>query len=126
MLARMSANRTRLLRATAALAGLAALAPAPAGVRAASDPIAAEIERWSSFVKTHPATDEIWKQIKEGSETTLARAADALRGGRRLLALQRLAYARADLLAASYMAERAAAQRKEDAAFETKHHFWKF
>src|SRR5687768_8979694 len=102
MLARMSATRTRLLRAAAVLAALAALAPARVRARAAGDPIAAEIERWSSFVKTHPATDEIWKQIKEGSEATLARAADAMRGGRRLLALQRLAYARADLLAAAY------------------------
>jgi len=120
MLARMSTIRARLVKAAPALFALAVVAPPGGPARAASDPVAAEIERWSAFVKTHPATDAIWEQLKEGSETTLARAADALRAGRRRLALQRLAYARADLLAAAYMGERAAEQRKDGAAFEAE------
>jgi hypothetical protein len=117
MLGGMPVTRPLLIAAGLTLAA-AIVTSSPAEV--ARDPLAAEIERWSTFVKTHPATDEIWKQIKEGSETTLARAADALRSGRRLLALQRLAHARADLLAAGYMAERPTAERKEEAAFEAE------
>jgi hypothetical protein len=117
MLAGMPVTRPRLLATALTLA--AAVSTSSAG-RAATDPVAAEIERWTAFVKTHRASDEIWKQVKEGSETTLQRAADALRRGRRLLALQRLAYARADLLAAVYMGERPAEQRKDGAAFEAE------
>jgi hypothetical protein len=91
---------------------------APARAPAAEDPLAAEIERWRTFVRTNPATDEIWKQVKEGSDATLTRAADALAAGRRGLALQRLTYAREGLFAAKYMAERPAVQRREQAAFE--------
>jgi hypothetical protein len=99
-----------------ACCALAFAASAPS----ASDPLASEIERWTAFVKTHPATDEIWKQIKEGSETLLGRAAEALRAGRRLLALQRLAGAREQVLAATYVADRSAVQRRENADFEAE------
>ena len=95
---------------------------AGARARAAADPIAAEIARWSAFVKSHSATDEIWKQIKDGSEAMLGRAQDALGAGRRLLALQRLAYVRSDLLAATYMAQRSAAERADTGAFDAE---WK-
>jgi hypothetical protein len=119
MLVRMPRRGIRPIATAAALA--AALAAWPrAGFGAAPDPIAAEIERWSAFVKGNPATDEIWKQIKDGSEAALGRAAEALRAGRRLLALQRLAYARDYLLAAAYMNERSAAERKDTAAFEAE------
>jgi hypothetical protein len=117
MLVRMPGRRIHILVAAAALA-LSALAGARA--RAASDPIAAEIDRWSAFVKNNPATDEIWKQIKDGSAAALGRATEALRAGRRLLALQRLAYARDDLAAAMYMGERSAAERKDTGAFEAE------
>jgi hypothetical protein len=90
---------------------------AGAAARAATDPVAAEIARWTSFVQSHTADDELWKQVQESSQTTLAGADEALRAGRRLLALQRLAFARADLLAATYMSERPPEQRKDDAAF---------
>jgi hypothetical protein len=114
MLRRMRAPRP----GPAPLAALALFAGALAPLRAAEDPLAAEIARWRAFVTTNPATDEIWRQIKDGSRTTLERADEARAAGRRWLALQRLAHARADLLAASYMGERTAAQRKEPAAFE--------
>jgi hypothetical protein len=106
--------RRRVLAVALALASSGAIAAAPA----TDDPLAAEIDRWRNFLRTNPANDEIWKQIKEGSEATLTRAADALAAGRRWLALQRLAYAREGLLAATYMGERPASQRKDQAAFE--------
>ena len=110
----MADQRRRPLFAALALAALAGTIPSPA----AEDPLAVEIERWRAFVRTNPATDEIWRQIKDGSETTLARAAEALSAGRRWLALQRLAHAREALFAATYMGERPPAQRKEQPAFE--------
>ncbi len=67
------------------------------------DPLAAELERWSAS----PAKP-------------LAGAEDALRDGRRLLALQRLAEGRTNLAAAAYLRERPASQRKDTAAFEAE------
>jgi hypothetical protein len=120
MLARMpSFPRPKPSRARALALACCALASA-ASASSAGDPLASEIERWTAFAKTHPATDEVWKQIKDGSETVLGRAAEALRAGRRLLALQRLAWAREQMLAATYMAERSAAQRRENADFEAE------
>ena len=96
----------------------------PASGRAAEgeDPLAAELERWSAFLRGHAATDDIWKQIKEGGEPALARAQQAWRDGRRWLALLRFASVRADLAAAAYMGERSARERKETGAFEAE---WK-
>src|SRR5262249_49342724 len=85
----------------------------------ANDPLAAEIERWSAFVRDHPSSDETWSQIKTVSEPVLARAQEALRDGQRLLALQRLAAARMYLAASVYVEQRPAA-RKEAAAFEAQ------
>jgi len=45
----------------------------------------------------NPATDDIWKQVRQGSERALARADRALRDGRRLLAALRLAPVREKL-----------------------------
>ena len=66
-----------------ALASRARTEPAP-------DRLAAEIDRWGAFLRTNAATDETWKQLKEGAEPLMARARSALADGRRLLALQRL------------------------------------
>jgi hypothetical protein len=121
MLARMPGRRTRSVATVATLAAaLGAMVGPGARARAATDPIAAEIDRWSAFVKSNPASDEIWKQIKDGSAAALDRAAEALRAGRRLLALQRLAHAREHLSAATYMGERSAAERNDTAGFEAE------
>ena len=98
-----------------ALALIAAAVPAAAE---APDPLAAEIERLSAFVESNPATDEIWKDVKASSGPVLERAGEALRDGRRLLALQRLAAARTDLLAAEYLGKRPVDAGKSIAAFE--------
>jgi hypothetical protein len=118
----MPAAGTRWRATTVALAVAAlALVVAP-GSEADEDPLAAEIARWSAFVSGRTSDDETWKQIKEPSQTALARARAALAGGRRLLALQRLASARADLSAWVYLQASPAAARKELAAFESE---WK-
>jgi hypothetical protein len=67
-----------------------------------ADRLADEIARWSAFLRDSTATDEIWQQIKPGSQSTLGEAQEALRDGRRHLALLRLAAARANLAAAAY------------------------
>lgn len=89
------------LRWTAAFL-LVALA-ACGGPGEAKDPLAAELERWSA-----------------APGRPLAGAEDALRDGRRLLALQRLAAGRTDLAAAAYVQERPASQRQEAAGFEAE------
>lgn len=80
------------------------------------DPLAAEIERWSAYVESRPAEDKLRQKI----QPVLARAGEALAEGKRLLAVQRLAAARADLTVAAYMSERPAEQRKEMPAFEAE------
>jgi hypothetical protein len=98
------------------------LAASAAGGRAgeATDPLAAEIERWSEFLQQNSSKDQLWTQIKDGAQPVLARAEEAQRDGRRLLALLRLAFARADLAAAAYVLERPTAERKEAAGFEAE------
>jgi hypothetical protein len=80
--------------------------------------MAPELTRWSAFLHTHSADDEIWKQVKESSDPLLARTQQALLDGRSLLALQRFVALREGLSAAAYMGERSAGERKDMAAFE--------
>lgn len=75
----------------------------------ARDPLAAEIERWSTFLQSRPAEDKLRQQV----QPAIARAGEALSQGKRLLAIQRLVDARADLAAAEYLGSRPAAQRTE-------------
>lgn len=89
----------------------------PAEVRG-PDLLASEIERWTTYVRGNTSTDEAWTQVKQAAEPVLARAGDALRDGRRLLALQRLGAARLNLSAAQYVAGRAEAERQDPAAME--------
>jgi hypothetical protein len=86
------------------------------------DPLGREIERWTRFVRENPSTGELWKQVKEGSEPALERAAQALRDGRPLLALLRFAAVHESLVAAEYLGERPAAERADPLAFEAE---WK-
>lgn len=81
-----------------------------------ADPLAAEIERWSAFLESRPAQDK----LRQETGPVLARAEEALAQGKRLLALQRLAAARADLAVAHYLGGRPPEQRKELAAFEAE------
>lgn len=127
----MSGSRSAFTRALAALAllllagGIAACRaadpPGPGEASPAADPLAAEIERWSAFLRDK-AGDPRWASARQSGEPALARAGQALQDGRRLLALQRLANVRGNLATMAYMLERPAGQRKEMARFEAE---WK-
>jgi hypothetical protein len=105
-----------LLTVAAATLGSAGARPA-----AAKDPLAAEIARWSAFLKQNTSKDEMWTQVREATSPVIARAEEALRKGRRLLALQRLAAARVNLAAAAYLREVTPAAHSEN-GFEAE---WK-
>ncbi len=110
----------RRIRSWSTLAvGLLLLFAEPAGgddvpVR---DPLEAEIARWSSYVRENPSTDEMWAQVKQVSGPALERAADALHGGRRWLALSRLAAAQGNLAATKYVEGFPAAETQDSTAF---------
>ena len=93
--------------------GFAVLAAVPA-----KDPLAAEIDRWSAYLRDNKATDENWTQIKQAVEPALARATKALQDGYRWLALLRFASARSNLAASQYVQSRPEAERTDIAAFE--------
>jgi hypothetical protein len=84
------------------------------------DPLAAEITRWSAYLRENASKEEMWTQTKEASEPVLRRAEEALRDGRRLLALSRLAAVRVNLAAFEFLSRRPADQRKDPAAFEAE------
>jgi len=105
----------------AALLALTLAASGAGGAPAESkDPLTAEVERWVAYLKGNTATDEMWTQVKEASEPVLGRTETALRDGRRLLALQRLAVARVNLAASAYLGERTPEQRSDPAGFEAE------
>jgi hypothetical protein len=112
--------RARTLSITAA--GLFVIAVATLADRRTGEvdgkALSAEIERWTAYVRGNTATDEAWTQVKQATEPVLVRAGEALRDGRRLLALQRLGAARVNLSAAQYVAGRGEAERKDTDAME--------
>ena len=61
--------------------GVAALSAADARTADSPDPLAAEIERWSTFLRNHAPGDESWGQIKGLAEPVLQRAQEALHDG---------------------------------------------
>jgi hypothetical protein len=94
------------------------LAPAGRGADDATDPLAAEVARLSSFLEGNRSTDELWQDVKKSTEPALSRTRAALADGRRWLALNRLASVSVNLGAAAYLEERTHEQRKDVAAFE--------
>lgn len=86
------------------------------------DPLAAEIERWSSFLQSEDASGKAWAEVKPASQPELARAQEDLRDGRRLLALLRLSNVRESLATTVYLSQRPAEQRKDMASLEAE---WK-
>jgi hypothetical protein len=123
----MTTSRITSFVAAAALLALAMFSP---GLRAgqstgqpaspAKDPLAAEIQRWSAFLRSDAASRGAWAQVKPGGLAVLSRAEQDLRDGRRLLALHRLAMTRVDLATAAYMSQRSAAQHKDMAGFDAE------
>jgi hypothetical protein len=127
----MPISRTTSFVATAALLALAIFSPGlragqstnpPTGQPASpsKDPLAAEIERWSAFLRSDAASGGAWALVKPGGLEVLARAGQDLRDGRRLLALHRLAMTRVDLATATYMSQRSAGQHRDMAGFEAE------
>src|SRR5262245_5758927 len=90
------------------------------GGDAAKDPLAAELDHWSAFLQSKPDTDQLWSQTKQSAQPMLELAGEDLHNGRRLLALQHITEARADLAQAVYLSERPAEQRKDMAAFDAE------
>jgi hypothetical protein len=87
---------------------------------ATPDVVSADVSRWERLLATTTATDDIWKDVKEGSGTGLGRVKQALADGRPLLALLRLASVRENLFAATYLEARTAEERRDPAAFESE------
>jgi hypothetical protein len=116
------------LAATLPLVLSVAGAPAPPAVSGtpggtpplAPDPLGAEIERWAAYLKGHTSDDPIWADVKESSGPALRRAGEALRDGRRLLALQRLEAAHESLAAAAYLYGRPPGDGRDTMAFEAE------
>ena len=117
----MRLSRKVSLGALLAIAAATLASAVPVARPSSSDPLAAEIARWATFLKNNSSKNEMWTQVKEAVTPVIARAEDALRKGRRLLALQRLASAQANLAASVYLQERPAAQHA-DSGFEAE---WK-
>jgi hypothetical protein len=113
-----------IMKRNSALAVLVVLATFAPGSQAeeTGDPLTADVSRWSHFIKENPSKDEMWIQIKDGSEPILKRAETALRDGRRFLALHRLSAVRVNLSASVYLAERGDLKGSDDSRFEAE---WK-
>lgn len=105
---------------SALLAGAAAVAaPAPdAVVRRA--PLAAEISRWSAYLRENRSSNESWTAIRRVSDPVLAAARDALARGRLLLAFQKLAAARMYLSGFAWVESIPAAQRRTPGQLEAE------
>ena len=101
---------------------LVALAEASGNTAPPPDPLAAELDHWSSFLEKNTATDDTWKQVKERSAPILEKAEQALGDGRRLLALERLAVVRTNLAACEYMSRVPKDKASDMAALEAE---WK-
>lgn len=84
------------------------------------DPLATELSYWLEQLRTNPSTEAIWLDIKPGSQEILTRAEEDLRKGRRFLALERLARARTNLKAATYLLEHSEKARDDRAVFEVE------
>ncbi|MSO50039.1 MAG: hypothetical protein EXQ49_09095 [Acidobacteria bacterium] len=93
------------------------LAPPPL----AEDPIALEVTAMRAApVASAAKTDPLWVQVRPGVTAALDLAEQALAAGRRWTALERLAAARVDLVAAQYVADRPAEARKDVSGFEAE------
>jgi len=104
-------------------AALLSLALAALGCSSqAPDPLAIEVRRWSELARTDASTDEISVEARKGAQPALAEAEEALRHGRRLLALSRLIPARIDLAAAHYVRQLMASGLVDEARLEAE---WK-
>src|SRR5262249_7386706 len=80
----------------------------------AGDPLAAEIKRWSDYLESPAASGELWSQVKQAMGPALARSEQALKRGRRNLALLRLAAVRPTFEGAAFAREHADASLEQE------------
>jgi len=112
---------TRAACATSlALVLIAAPTRASGGEPETKDPLAAEIARWSAFVRETSSTDDNWKDLKQSGESGMTRVEAALTAGRRLLALERLASVRMNLAAFAYVNSLPADKRDDAASLDSE------
>lgn len=117
---RKTATRTFALAALLAAGLHLAASPREASSGQTDDPLGAEIARLQASLASSTAKGELWDDVRRGSEPMLARAETALRDGRRLVALNRLAAAREGLRAAGYVYSLTDAERSDPARFEAE------
>ena len=82
------------------------------------DLIAAQVARWTAVLTNETRTDDLWGQVKASAQPELERSAQALRDGRRWLALERLAAVWANMDGACRVGRYPAAARADLAALE--------
>ncbi len=87
---------------------------------AATDPMRAEVDGWTAIVRDDRATDDLSKQVRDGATAGLAHIEQALKEGRRSLALLRMSSVANDVAALRYLKERPPQQRQDVAAFEVE------
>jgi hypothetical protein len=116
----MRTLRTTLMAGGAILLLLVFSGLSPAEPPASNDPLAAEIALWTAYVSGNTSTDEDWVRLKEAAGPMLGGAEEALKSGRRLLALQRLGSARVYLSAARYVGGFPNEKLADSAAFEAE------
>jgi hypothetical protein len=113
MLRRTMTRRSTIFLAFAAFLVIVLVLGAPAAPDLAGrDPLAREIDRWATFLRETKSADENWAQVRQATEPVIAKAREALRDRRRLLALQRLAAARMYPAGFSWILSIPAEQRK--------------
>ena len=74
-------------------------------VALADDPLADEIAKWKRFVETNQFTSEEWKSVRDGSIPYIEKAAKALAGGKRNVAVHYLAAVRSNLAGSKFVQE---------------------
>ncbi|HEV2851701.1 MAG TPA: hypothetical protein VHC97_02750 [Thermoanaerobaculia bacterium] len=118
----MRVTRTVLLLAALGLLALTftRLADRTRAAEPAKDPVAAEFEHWSAFLRDETRTGGFWEQVRQANLPVVAHAGEDLKAGRRLLALQRLASVRVNVSAMSYLSRLPARQRQGMAGFEAE------
>jgi len=102
----------RMHRTARKVALLSALAIGASAVLAAgdhspgADPLASEIDGALAYLSSHRDSLDFYQQVRDASVPACQRAAQALKEGHRLLALQRIGVARVNLVAWQFVANR--------------------
>ncbi len=116
----MERRNGRVARRVAACLAALLASLALAGATPREDVLPKEIRRWSALLRDDRSKDETWLAVKEQAGPLVAGADEALRHGWPLLALQRLASARAYLTGALFVRGRSEGRRPTLNDFESE------